>query len=491
MPKTLYQSFINTVTHFHKRPLFHINKTDCITYNDQFKSVKNFSNFLNKHNVKKGDNVVVIGNNSHNFASLMLALWEKGAVLIPIYEKQSPSIKNHIINETNPKIIFNSGNKLNYDLEIDHDKLIFTDSNFPLIDSNVDKHDLAAILYTSGTTGNPKGVMLSHSNILSNIKSIDNSSKAMEITENDKYVSFLSWAHCYGLNCEFNYLISKGASTYLNTNLLQLRNDFVEHNPTILCGVPKLFTDIDKKLWFGKYCPKFVRTNLMKKVFGTNLRFSMIGGSSVNSKLLNYYHDSGIDLYQGYGMTEASPLVSSNTIDNNCIGSVGKILNCNEVLIKDGEIYVTGSNVSQSGYYKHPENDSFVMLDNKRYYKSGDSGYINSDGYLFVTGRIKETYKLSNGKFVNPEEIEQIILTIPEISQAMIYAKNGDEFNRLIVVTNLNTNDLTNRINKLPIEKFKIPKNIFITNTPFTLENNLITPKQSLRRNEILKYFNL
>lgn len=494
IPKTLYQSFVRTVLRVPNKPIFHVNETTTITYDKLSTNINNFRNLLKNSGIKKGDNVVIIGNNSHNWASVALAVWAEGGVVVPMYEKQTFNMKKFVINETNPKIVFNSGAsvKLTNDSfsEINHDNFVFVDDINYLPDADVSEHDLSSILYTSGTTGNPKGVMLTHSNILSNIESISNSSKMMEINEHDKYVSFLPWAHCYGLNCELNFLISKGASTYLNTNLLNLRKDFLKFNPTVLCGVPKLFTDIDKKLWFGKYLPQFGRKILMKKVFGNNLRFGMVGGASINPDILNYYHDSGIDIYQGYGMTETAPLVSSNTVDQNKVGSVGKLLDCNQTILMNGEIWISGSNVS-TGYYKHPNHESFVRVDNKNYYKTGDSGYLDEDGFLFVTGRIKETYKLSNGKFINPDEIERSIITIPEVSQAMVYTKSGDEFNRLIAVTTLNSNDLANLINKLPLDKYKIPKHITITNEPFTLDNGLITPKQSLRRNQIMEYYKL
>lgn len=488
--KNLYQTLAKTVSLFPHRPLFHTNNDSFITYDQFMKSVNNFRQVLKKNNVVKGDNIVIIGNNSQNWASLAFAVWAEGGVVVPMYEKQTKSIKTYVIDQTNPKIVFNSGNSVDHKLEFNHDKLVFSENHLFLGEPDVTANDLSTILYTSGTTGDPKGVMLTHNNIVSNIESIARSSKQMEITENDKYVSFLPWAHCYGLNCELNFIVSNGASTYLNTNLLHLRNDFVKHNPTVLCGVPKLFTDIDKKIWFNRYFPKFVKKETMKKVFGKNLRFAMVGGASINPAILNYYYNCGITMYQGYGLTEASPLVSSNTIQFNKVGSVGKLLDCNTVKILDGEVYITGTNISQ-GYYKHEHHESFVTMDEKHYFKSGDSGHIDENGHLHITGRIKETYKLSNGKFINPDEIERTILRISEVSQVMVYAKQGDEFNRVIVVTTLSEQNLRNKIDKLGLEKFKIPQKITITSEQFTLDNGLVTPKQSLRRKQILEYFNL
>lgn len=491
--KNLYQMLTKSVMQFPNRPLFYLNNKNFVTYGDFMKSVSGFRQVLKKNKISKGDNIVIIGNNSYKWASLTYAVWAEGGAIVPMYEKQNIAIKKYVINQTNPKMLFNTGEKIGLNFEINHDNLVFTENtenSLFLQDVEVNESSMSAILYTSGTTGSPKGVMLTHSNILSNINSTSVASSSMEINHNDKYVSFLPWSHCYGLNCELNYLISKGASTYLNSNLFKLRDDFVEHKPTVLCGVPKLFTDIDKKMSFVRYFPSFMRKELTKKIFGPNLRFAMVGGASIHPSVLDYYHSGGVSIYQGYGMTETSPLVSSNTLNNNKVGSVGKLLDCNTVKIVDNEVYVEGKNVS-TGYYKHENHESFVMLDGKNYFKSGDAGYIDEHNYLHITGRIKETYKLSNGKFINPDEIERMILRIPEVTQVMIYAKQEDEFNRAIVVTNLTKEKLKEKIDKLKLDKFKIPKLLIVTSEQFTLDNGLVTPKQSLRRKQIVDHFNL
>lgn len=492
--QNLYQLLVRSVDLYPNRPLFHNTPTSHMTYNDFMRDVKKFRYVLQLNDVNKGDNVVIIGNNSQKWASLAYAVWGEGGVVIPMYEKQSNVIKKYVIDQTKPKMLFNSANCMNYHKELDHNKEFdWPEEYYKLnnMDNNVNYNDLSTILYTSGTTGNPKGVPLTHGNILSNIEAIsERATGDMEITCEDKYVSFLPWAHCYGLNCELNYLISKGASTYLNKDLTKLRNDFVEHNPTVLCGVPKLFSDINKRTRFTRFLPSFGKKYIMKKIFGNNLRFGMVGGASINPDLLNYYFNCGVRLYQGYGITECSPLISSNTFIDNKVGSVGKILNCNNVKIVNDEICVSGTNIF-SNYYLNNDEDSFLATDGKKYFRTGDSGHIDNEGYLYVTGRIKETYKLSNGKFINPDEIERTILQIPEVTQIMVYAKQEDQHNRAIVVTNLDELSLRKKISLLRIDKFKIPFHLTIVNEQFTLDNGLITPKQSLRRNKIIEHFKL
>ena len=497
---SLYHLLDKTVLSFPTRPLFHLNSTSFVSYDTFMKDVGNFRLLLNQHNVKKSDNVVIIGNNTERWASLAYATWAEGAVVVPMYEKQNLEVKKHVIRETNPKIIFNTGqsvtdgqNSFVNKPQINHTTIVLQKSQpvnmFDEPDIQLD--DLATILYTSGTTGLPKGVKLTHFNIISNMESINKISSRLPITEQDKYVSFLPWSHCYGLNCELNYLIWKGASTHINSNLLELRTDLVRHNPTVLCAVPKLFHEIHKKIGKVSVFPGFVKKFVKNKTFGENMRFATVGGASINTSLLHFYNDIGLPIYQGYGITECSPLISLNSAYDNKVGSVGKVLDCNDVKIVDGEILVGGSNVT-SGYCLNRSTDSFEMIDGKQYFKTGDNGHIDGAGYLHITGRIKESYKLSNGKFVNPDEIELAIMgSVPDIKQVMIYSKDGDEFNSAIVVSDLPEYKVRQKIEKLGIDKYKVPKVIKVVSELFTIDNDLVTPKQSLKRNNIVKYFKL
>ena len=493
---TLFDNLKDSVTKNSSSPLFYDTPSSFVSYGDFLNNVSKFRKLLEQHDVKHGDNIVVFGNNSKNWAGLAYAIWGEGGVIVPTYDKQQTNVKRHMINETKPKLVFNSNEvsiKHSDDTftEINHETVVLPDSS-DILKSNAYSNSIASILYTSGTTGLPKGVILTHNNIISNMKGISEMTYETPVTENDKYVSFLPWSHCYGLNCELNYLIWKGASTYINTDLTKLRENFLEHNPTILCSVPKLFHEIHKKISFGKYFPGFLNKILVKKTFGNKLRFSTIGGASVDPDLLKFYDKIGVKLIQGYGITELSPMATLNDMKSNKIGSVGKVLKDCRIKIVDGEIYVTGPNVSP-GYYLDKDPESFVyMEDGQRYFKTGDGGRIDGDNFIYLTGRIKETFKLSNGKFVNPEEIEQIILTnVPSIDQVMVYAKDCDEFTSIIAVTNLVKSDVEYELNSLGIDKYKIPRNITVTREKFDIEKDLVTPKQSLKRANILKYFNL
>ena len=492
---TLFTNLENSVNNGESKPLFYNTPESYTTYGDFMNNVSKFRGLLKQHNMEPGDNIVIFGNNSQNWAGLAYAVWAEGGIIVPTYDKQQLAVKRHMITETKPKIVFNSNThsiKKSDDTftEIDHENLILP-NQVNLSTPDVSEHDIAAILYTSGTTGLSKGVKLTHHNINSNMKDLSARTCETPITSEDKYVSFLPWSHCYGLNCELNYLILKGASTYINQDLTKIRENFLEYNPTVLCGVPKLFHEIHKKITIGKYFPGFLQRILINKTFGTKLRFATIGGASVDPGLLQFYDNLGVKLAQGYGITETSPMLTLNDIKSNKIGSVGKVLCGTHVEIVNGEIWASGPNVSQ-GYHLDRDSESFVEKDGKRYFKTGDGGRFDEDGYLYITGRIKETFKLSNGKFVNPEEVEQIILTnVPKINQIMVYANGCDEFTSAIVVTDLSTGEVLSEINKLDIDKYKIPHNITTTKETFTIDNDLVTPKQSIKRNKVMEYFKL
>lgn len=512
--------FANTVSKHGPRPLFHINAYDSLKYNDIYHNSLKFKHFLQTSGVKKGDNVMVLGNGSPQWASLLYATNSIGAILVPTFEEQQDHIKSHIINQTKPKIIFNSTKdsavKLSQHkfIECNHEVMSFN-SNFPLIcpEPDLDLNNTAVILYTSGTSGLPKGVPLTNLNILSNIEAVSNCANngIDNVEPSDKFVSFLPWNHCYGLNCELNSIVLNGASLYRNNDLLKLRSDILTHNPTILCTVPRLFQLMHKKISWTEKIPQLVKPIInpiiKTKLFGKNLRYCTVGGSAMPQNLIDFFEGYNVKIFQGYGTTEASPMISLNSSINLKRGSVGKVLDYNEVLINPvedtehdnalklfnngspvGEILVRGTNL-MTNYYGYDNTESFVVINGVNYYRTGDIGYLEDD-YLFITGRIKEQYKLSNGKFVNPSEVESVLLTIPEIQQVVVFGKDADH-NSAIIVTNSSEQVIRNKINAMSnqMKKYEVPKHLILTTDPFTTENGLLTQKKSQKREIIIKKY--
>lgn len=524
--KSLWQMFTNTVAKHGDKPMFHINPYNSINYNNVFHISTKYREFLKTHGIKKGDNIVVIGKSTPNWVALMYAINSVNATFVPMYLAQQPHITSHMLSQTNPVLIFNSTNSsINNKIpEINHETFTF-DNNFILdTEPELDPNAIATILYTSGTSGLPKGVPLTNLNILSNLDAINMCTQRGindVLTCDDKFVSFLPWVHCYGKNCELHSMVSAGASMYRNDKLENLRKDMVNYNPTVLCSVPRLFQLMHKKIsWlnssFINSGPKFIvnkiNTTVRNNLFGKNLRYATVGGSSISQDLLNFYNRMDVKIHQGYGTTECSPMISLNNSVDFKPGSVGKILDCNKVKIdviseecndarmfynnnQVGEILVNGSNVMLN-YLGYGKEESFVNIEEDYWYKTGDVGYVEND-FLFLTGRIKEQYKLSNGKFVNPADVEEALLTaISEIQQIVVFGKD-DDFNSAIIVSNKSEKEIKSKIESISLtgligfklKKYEIPQKIIITKEPFTTENGLLTQKKSQKRDIIIKQY--
>lgn len=446
-----------------------------------------FNSFVAKHrhqlfklNVRSGDHVVVIGNNSVHWAALYFATTTLGATIVPLYKNMLSIVKEYVIAQTKPKVVLTDTLRCDGGDELD-------------MPTDIDEDGYAAILYTSGTTGKSKGVMLTHRNLMSNIEAVETAFPQDCITHNDKYVNILPWSHCYGLTYELNYLFSKGASVYINQDNKQFLNDLLRHDPTIVCAVPRIFNSI-----YNSYKSRNIE-NMREQIFGKKIRFCTTGGSTISPQVLDFFHDMGVPLYQAYGMTETSPLISISTPLYNKKGSVGKPLACNEVfIIKDnqptnqtGEVCVRGSNVMK-GYLNNnvANNKAFFHIDCKGpLLHTGDKGFIDTDGFLSIVGRIKDEYKLSNGKYVNPTEVEDMITTHVQSIQQIMICGDGRDYNVAVVVANNEQTETTllQEIQHIKtLRKFDVPKRILVITEPFTIENHLLTPKMSLRREKIL-----
>lgn len=519
--KSLWQMFVNSNSNYSNKPIFHLNQYKSINYNEFYNMTCNQINFLKNKGIGKGDHIVVIGKNTYNWACLSYAINSIGGIFIPIFEEQQNEITSHMLNQVKPKIIFNSTDKSilklqanNSITEINHETFYFDNyKNKTNIvnESELNENDIATILYTSGTSGMPKGVPLTNKNILSNINAIKectNVNNDCIVTSDDKFVSFLPWNHSYGYTGELNYIVSNGASIYRNNVLEKLRTDILNHNPTIMCTVPRLFQLMYKKVcWTDKYIqrmPVQLQTTCNKiiknKLFGKNIRFCTVGGSTMPEDILNYFNNIGLQIYEGYGTTECSPMITLNNPPKKF--SVGKVINCNKIMIDTiedesgdariyynnnniGEILVSGDNV-MSNYLGYNVTESHKYCDGKYWYKTGDVGYLEND-YLYLTGRIKEQFKLSNGKFVDYVHIENILLSIPEIKQIVVFGKD-EEYLSAIVVTDSTEKIIREKINKITdkFKKYEIPQKLILTNELFTTENGLLTQKKSQKRNEII-----
>jgi long-chain acyl-CoA synthetase len=340
-------------------------------------------------------------------------------------------------------------------------------SAFTELLSKVEPGDLATIIYTSGTTGEPKGVMLTHENFVSNIVAI---SQGLPIKTSDRSLAVLPLSHIFERTV-FYVLCANGVSINYCASFDQLAAHLHEVKPTIMTAVPRLFEqvyhkivkkgkaaggwktrlfewalDVGQEYWERRDLHESVPASLAAKhrianrlVFskwrdgvGGHLRFFVSGGAPLSKKLSYAFWAAGIPILQGYGMTEAC-IVCANRPEDNKVGSIGYPFAGVDMKIAeaDGEILIRGKNVMQ-GYYNNPE-ETAKVLDAAGYYHTGDVGYIDADGHFYITDRIKDLFKLSNGKYVAPLQVESLLKQSPLVSQAVVVGSGRKQVGALIV----------------------------------------------------------
>lgn len=328
-------------------------------------------------------------------------------------------------------------------VEAGHSELANGADNY--LDDEVNADDLGFIVYTSGTTGKSKGVMLSQKNVASNAIA---TCRAMTASQTVAFLPFnhtLSWASALFASP----LLSEWG--YICGSLRNLQKDMEEYHPQHITAVPLAVETIYKKIWFtarksgkdaklekGLKLSRFlmklgidVRRKLFGEVIdnlGSKLEMIICGGAFLDPKYENGLYDMGIQVINGYGTTECAPIITCNRLNNFKFGSAGYALECNEIKINEpdedgvGEILVKGTNVMM-GYYNEPEATAEAFEDG--WFKTGDYGYLDKDGFLFLRGRKKNLIILSNGKNVSPEEIEDKLSTIDYVKEVLVYEEDG------------------------------------------------------------------
>ncbi len=418
----------------------------------------------------------------------------------------------------------------------------------------IDPEWVCGFIYTSGTTGKPKGVLLSHSNICSNLNGV---SAIFPIHSSDISVSFLPWAHSFGQTCELHCLLSRGAALAIAESVEKLVANFGEVRPTVLYAVPRVFNRIydglqkrmaeeggakkalfdagmknaerrkvlaaeGKTSWWVEKQHAFFDRVVFSKVrarFGGRLRYAISGGAALSPEVANFIDKLGILVCEGYGLTETSPIVSANHPKARKIGSVGQPIAGVEVVIdtsvvdqegsKDGEVVVKGPNV-MLGYHNRPAETAEVMTDDGAF-RTGDLGRIDGDGFLYITGRIKEQYKLENGKYVVPGPLEELLQLSPFVAQAFIHGANklfnvallvpdrpavekwareqGIEGGWEELVEHPRVRELLDaelKAHSTSFKRYEQPRKLQLLAAEFSIDNGMLTPKMSLKRNVVL-----
>ncbi|MFA6053752.1 MAG: AMP-binding protein [Thermodesulfovibrionales bacterium] len=440
-----------------------------IKYHELLSNTKAIASHLINSGIQKGDRVAVHSENRPEWCTAYLALSMSGGIGVPIDVQLGPNEIKNLLDDSEAKVIFHSSKteenvkkalkqpgkpqvvQINFDSP-DFNKILQTPDigKYP----DISEEDLASIIYTSGTTGKPKGVMLTHKNFCSDADSLI---EAGILSHDDSVISVLPLHHTYPFlgNCILPVFLGT-AITYPQSlkgpDLMAAMRDF---GVTMLVSVPQLlelirngiFNKISRlpgplpKIMFrilnisGTLRRKF-DINLGKVVFksvhrslGEKFRFSACGGAKLDPQVMKDLEALGLTILEGYGLTETSPVVAFNPIEKRKPASVGKPLPSAEIkiidpesgketgIMREGEIIIRGPMVMK-GYYKNPEATSDVLKDG--WFHSGDLGYIDNDGYLFITGRIKEVIVLSSGKNIYPDEVEKQYLKIPLIKEICV-----------------------------------------------------------------------
>jgi len=462
---TLPEMFRITTKRYGDRPCFTIYEGDeriSLTYNEALKKIEAVSRWLYSQGIRKGDKVAVTGKNSPEWAVAYLGILFAGATVVPIdYQLKQEEIEL-LIKTADVNILFVDEEKHGRFVEqpgqlktiISLKKGVGTyiyDLDGP--EANIEQAaetDLAAILFTSGTTGNPKGVMLTHKNLVSDCYIAQSN---LNIYHTDVFYALLPIHHSYTMLAVFIEALSVGAEIVFGKRIVTkaILKDLKEAQVTMFLGVPMLFNAVLNGIMKGikakgpiiyglirmlmsisGFIKKVFKVNPGKKMFHSildkaslsSIRICISGGGPLAPSIFKQYNQLGIDFVQGYGLTETSPIIALNPVDHYKETSVGKVLPQTDLRILNpneqgiGEIIVKGPMVMQ-GYYKMPEETRETFTEDG-YLKTGDLGYLDSEHYLYLTGRAKNMIVTEGGKNVYPEEIENEFQLYSEIEQILV-----------------------------------------------------------------------
>lgn len=275
--------------------------------------------------------------------------------------------------------------------------------------------DVATIIFTSGTTGKSKGVMLTQYNLASNVEAVDYSTEPGSVL-----LSVLPIHHAFCLVMDWLKGFSLGATVCINDSLMHMVRNMSIFKPDVMLMVPLMIETIYKKL--ASVDAAIPKLAVAANVFGGNLKIIFTGGAHLDPYYIEQFAGYGVDVLEGYGMSECSPVISSNTPEVHKAGSIGKPLSNVEIKFENGEILVKGSSVMK-GYYQMPEETAETLKDG--WLHTGDKGYMDEDGFLFINGRVKNLIILSNGENISPEEIENKLALNMLVGEVVVTGENN------------------------------------------------------------------
>lgn len=580
-PNNLVDLFEQSVTDFPDIRFFGVKNPETGTYEwltrrQVAERVDNLRGALKKLGLSKGDRAGIIINNCVEWFVCEQAVHGLGAAFVPMYLQELPKMWKYVIGDAAIKFLFVRDGSVfekvkGFKEKIDSLKEIFTvygdgENSLTALEEmgrgnpapSLKPHwsDLAHIIFTSGTTGDPKGAMISHGNATWAARS---SIDTFDLDETAQVISILPWAHVYGQNCDLHNYMSFGGRIAFVESLDKLMQNVQESKPTAINGVPRIVTrvydavmqgvnaDPVKKQFFDAALAEAAKNrdlpektkefkdfdelvfSKIRAIFGGNLQFIVSSSSLLKPEIARFFHDIGQPTYDCYGMTESSGGITLNCPKyGNKLGTVGKPLPHTRVVIDksrvgedspDGEICVWGPQIMM-GYYNKPKLNAEVMMPDKwngfTGIRTGDRGWFDEDGFLHITGRFKDEYKLANGKYVHPESIENEIKLLHPVANAMVYGE-GRDYNVAVIVPDLaalkadpetkawardtleetlkgaEVKDYLSKLIIAHVRKsfggYEVPQKFLFTAEDFTVANSMLTQTMKLKRANVLKRY--
>ncbi|MCH2190498.1 MAG: long-chain fatty acid--CoA ligase [Gammaproteobacteria bacterium] len=520
--------------------------------------------------LQKGDRVSICYKNSIEWVVFDQAALRLGLVLVPLYTADRADNMAFVIANAGVKLSLFADNgswaKVR-DSEIDTscvETVVVVKGNSEGIVSNIsdflpdqgahlergmsEPDDLASIVYTSGTTGHPKGVMLSHKNMLSNAYC---GMRSVALKPTDRLLSFLPLSHTFERTVGYYSAMMAGSQVSFNRSIAEMASDLKSVKPTVMISVPRIFERVNNQILSGlkkekaikqrmfqyaitagwakfKYqqgispwSPWLLVAGLLDNLVGSKVRerlggqinYVVIGGAPLSLEVAKTFISLGVPLLQGFGLTESSPVVSVNTPEACRPDSIGLPLRGVTIKLEENdELWIQGDNV-MLGYWGNDEATKSVIVEDEtgRWLRSGDRASIDEHGFIRIVGRIKDILVMANGENVPPTDIESAILENPIFEQVMVLGEARSFLSALVVLdkvllkelcnehgwdhTDLNSKQLTSHINKLVTRQMgRFPgyariRKIHICPEEWTVESGLITPTLKTKRNKLLEHF--
>ena len=586
--KTMSEMFLNTTSEYSSKSLYYYKKDGDwigIKGSDVKNTVRNIASGLRSIDVGLGDNVAILSTNSPRWAMSDYGIICNGSATVTVYPTLLPAQIEYILNNSDSKAVFvenqdqldkineikdnlttlkhvivmddslsestpESSNFLDFlDKGLEYEK----DNTFSLseISKDIKEDDLLTIIYTSGTTGNPKGVMLTHKNLISNVVATINMADLQSL-DNHTFLSFLPLSHVLERMGGHFTSFALGATVYYAESIETVADNLGEAHPSIVVSVPRLFEKMYNKINDGLKTAPSIRRKIFKWAYGVgkqtahirdkstltgltkikfnlanklvfskvkgrlggNIRFFVSGGAPLSKEVAEFFSYLNITILEGYGLTETSPVLTSNTEKHLRFGTVGKpLFNVDIKIADDGEILAKGSNIMK-GYYKNDEATK-ESIDSDGWFSTGDIGEFDEDGFLKITDRKKSLIVTSGGKNIAPAPLENALITSVYIEQVVaigdkrnyitalitpnfealegyLKTKGHDTLSHSDMVTHQDALDLYNsevEERMKDFAKYEKIKKFTVCDRLFELERGEITPSLKIRRKAVNENF--